>query len=69
MVILVKNTNQKNHVFFMTHSFNQSEHPFGQCGHFSKVKHFENPRFLVMTTRREIQKQQFWIMKKKTKIH
>jgi hypothetical protein len=25
----------------MPHAFNQSEHPFGQCGHFSQVKPFD----------------------------
>jgi hypothetical protein len=43
MVTSVKNTNQKNHVSFMTHAFNQSEHPFGQCGHFNQVELFEKP--------------------------
>jgi hypothetical protein len=43
MVILVRNTNQKNHVFFMTHVFSQSEHPFGQCGHFNQVEPFGKP--------------------------
>jgi hypothetical protein len=37
MVILVKRTNQKNHVSFMLHAFNQSEHPFGQCKHLIKL--------------------------------
>ncbi len=41
MVILVKKTNQKNHVFFMFHAFNQNEHPFGPCEHFSQVEPFE----------------------------
>jgi hypothetical protein len=43
MVTLVKKTNQKNHMFFMPHAFNQSEHPFGQCGHFNQVEPFEKP--------------------------
>jgi hypothetical protein len=43
MVTSVKNTNQKNHVSFMTHAFNQSEHPFGHCEHFSQVELFEKP--------------------------
>jgi hypothetical protein len=43
MVISVQNTNQKNHVSFMTHAFNQCEHPFGQCGHFNQVEPFEKP--------------------------
>jgi hypothetical protein len=43
MVISVKNTNQKNHVFFMIHAFSKSEHPFGQCGHFNQVEPFEKP--------------------------
>jgi hypothetical protein len=30
-----KKTNQKNHVPFMPHACSQSEHPFGQCKHFS----------------------------------
>jgi hypothetical protein len=38
MVIYVKRTNQKNHVSFMPHTFNQSENHFGQCGHFSQVE-------------------------------
>ncbi len=33
---------QKNHVSFMPHAFNQKEHPFGQCEHFSQVEPFEN---------------------------
>jgi hypothetical protein len=32
-----------NHVFFMSHVFNQREHPFGQCEHFSQVEPFEKP--------------------------
>jgi hypothetical protein len=42
MVISIK-TNQKNHVSFMLHAFNQSGHCFGQCGHFTQVETFENP--------------------------
>jgi len=38
-----KKTNQKNYVSFMPHAFSQIEHPFGQCGHFSQVEHFEKP--------------------------
>jgi hypothetical protein len=29
--------------FFMTLAFSQSEHPFGQCGHFNQVEPFEKP--------------------------
>jgi len=43
MVTLVLKTNQKNHVFFMPHAFNRSEHPFGQCEHFNQVEFFEKP--------------------------
>jgi hypothetical protein len=43
MVISVKKTNQKNHVSFMPHAFNQSEYPFGQFGHYSQVEPFEKP--------------------------
>jgi hypothetical protein len=42
MVILIKRINQKNHVSFMPHAFNQKEHPFGQCEHFNQVEPFEN---------------------------
>jgi hypothetical protein len=38
-----KNTNQNNHVSFMPHVFRQSEHPFGQCEHFSQVEPFKKP--------------------------
>jgi hypothetical protein len=41
MAISIKKTNQKNHVSFMPHAFNQIEHPFGQCEHFRQVEHFE----------------------------
>jgi hypothetical protein len=41
-----KKTNQKNLVFFMPHAFNQSEHPRGQCEHFSQAEPFENHDFL-----------------------
>jgi hypothetical protein len=41
MVILIKRTNLNNHVLFMPHAFNQSEHLFGQCEHFSQVEPFE----------------------------
>jgi hypothetical protein len=51
MIILVKKTNQKNHVSFMHHGFNENEHPFGQCGHFSQVELSEKPLFLVMSSR------------------
>ncbi len=37
-----KKTNQKNHVFFMFHAFNQNEHPFGQCEHFNQVEPLKN---------------------------
>jgi len=43
MVILIKKTNQKNHVSFMPHDFNQSKHPFGQCSHSNQVEPFEKP--------------------------
>ncbi len=36
-------TNQKNHVSFMPHALSQSEHPFGQWGHFNQLKYFEKP--------------------------
>jgi len=32
----------------MSYVFNQSKHPFGQCQHFSQVKHFEEMWFLVV---------------------
>jgi hypothetical protein len=35
-------------VSFLPHAFNQNEHPFGQCGHFSQVEHFEKPLFFVV---------------------
>jgi hypothetical protein len=38
-----KKTNLKNHVSFMPHVFNQSEHPFGHREHFSQVEPFEKP--------------------------
>jgi hypothetical protein len=43
MVTLVKITNQKNHVFFMPHAFNENKHPFDQYGHFNQVEPFEKP--------------------------
>jgi hypothetical protein len=43
MVTSVKKTNQKNHVCFMLHAFNQNQHHFGQGGHFSQVEPFEKP--------------------------
>jgi len=48
MVTWVKKTNQKNHAFFMPHAFSQSEHPFGQCEHFSQIELYEKPWFFVM---------------------
>jgi hypothetical protein len=33
--------NQKNHVYFMPHAFNQNEHSFGQCEHSNQVEPFE----------------------------
>jgi hypothetical protein len=36
MIISIKETNQKNHVSFMPHAINQSEH-------FSQVEPFEKP--------------------------
>jgi hypothetical protein len=38
-----KKTNQKNHVSFMAHAFNQNGHPFVQCEHFNQVEPFEKP--------------------------
>jgi hypothetical protein len=38
MIISIKRISQKNHVSFMPHAFNQKEHPFGQCEHFSQVE-------------------------------
>jgi hypothetical protein len=51
MVTSVKNTNQKNHVFLMTHAFSQSEHPFSQCGYFNQIEPFEKPWFVIMLRR------------------
>jgi hypothetical protein len=39
---------QKNHVFFMSHVFSQSGHPFGQCEHFNQVEPFKKLLFLVV---------------------
>jgi hypothetical protein len=36
---------QKNHVSFMPHVFNQSEHPLNQCEHFTQVEPFEKQWF------------------------
>jgi hypothetical protein len=41
MVILVKKTKLKNHVFFMPHAFNKSEHIFYQCVHWNQLEPFE----------------------------
>jgi hypothetical protein len=41
-----KKTNQKNHVSFMPHTLNQSEHPFGQCEHINQVEPLKNHDFL-----------------------
>jgi hypothetical protein len=41
-----KKNNQKNHLSFMPHALCQSEHPFGQRGHFNQVEPFENHDFL-----------------------
>jgi hypothetical protein len=38
-----KKTNQKNYMSFIPYDFSQSEHPLGQCGHFSQVETFEKP--------------------------
>jgi hypothetical protein len=43
MVILVEKITQNNYVFFMPHAFNQNEHSFDQCVHFSQVEPFEKP--------------------------
>jgi hypothetical protein len=43
MITLIKKINQKNHMSFMPHAFSQSEHPLGQCGHFSQIEPFEKP--------------------------
>jgi hypothetical protein len=32
----------------MPHAFSQSEHPFGQYGHFNQVEPFEKPWFIAM---------------------
>ncbi len=37
-------------MFFMPHAFSQNERPFSQCGHFSQVKPFEKPWFLIVST-------------------
>jgi len=42
IIISIKRTNQKNHVFFMPHAFSQND-PFDQCEHFSQVEPFEKP--------------------------
>jgi hypothetical protein len=42
-MVTPKKTNQKNHVFFMPHAFNQNEHPFSQCEDFNQVEPFEKP--------------------------
>jgi hypothetical protein len=33
--------NQKNHVSFTPHAFNQNKYPFGQCKHFNQIESFE----------------------------
>jgi hypothetical protein len=33
----------KNRASFMPHAFNQNEHLFGQCAHFSQIEPFEKP--------------------------
>jgi hypothetical protein len=43
MIISINNTNQKNHMSFMTHAFSQNEHPLNQYGHFNQVEPFEKP--------------------------
>ncbi len=48
MVTLVKITNQKNHLPFMHHAFNQNKHIFGQCGYLNQVEPFEKPWFVIM---------------------
>jgi hypothetical protein len=32
----------------MPQAFNQNDHPFGQCGHFSQVGSFEKSRFFYI---------------------
>jgi hypothetical protein len=51
MVILVKRTNQNNHVSLMPHTFNQCEHHFGQCKHFTQIGPLERSRLIVMFTK------------------
>jgi hypothetical protein len=49
MIILVKRTNQKNHMSFMPHVLSRNEHPSSQCGHFNQVDPFKNHDFVVLS--------------------
>jgi hypothetical protein len=51
MVILVKKTNQKNHVSLMPHTFSQSEHHFGQCKKIIQIEPFERSWFIILFTK------------------
>jgi hypothetical protein len=46
MVILVKITDQKNHVSFMPHAFSKSGHPFDQCAFVLKLNLLKSHDFL-----------------------
>ncbi len=48
MVTWIKKTNQKNNASIMPDAFSQSEHLFGQYGHFNQVEPFEKLWFLVV---------------------
>jgi hypothetical protein len=43
-----KKNNEKNHMSFMPHVFNQSRHPFSQCIHFNLVETFEKPWYVIV---------------------
>jgi hypothetical protein len=37
VILIIKKTNQKNHVLFIPNAFNQNTHHFGQFEHFNQL--------------------------------
>jgi len=60
---------QKNHVFFMPHTFSQNEHPFSQCKHFNQVEPFQKSWFLLVFGfgKKDLFYEFFVVKKKETK--
>jgi hypothetical protein len=55
-----KTQTKKNLLSFMPYGFSQSEHPFGQCGHFSQAEPCQKPCFFEVILKVHCYKINLW---------